>query len=137
MSLTMSKHTTCVTQDITRSRASQKAASLEPHDCKDSDIRKAGGTDMCSKRDGTFLADDLVALGQSRLIPRTRNKALFVSLTSDSLEVCFLPLTLFWSFLQGSALVQMICVWINISFQLGFISQRIRSRDTQQTGFAP
>ena len=85
-----------------------------------------------------FLADDktLGALGQaSRLY--SRNKALFGSLTSDSLEVCFLPLTLFWSFHAGVCPCPDGLRVINISFQPGFLSQRIRSRVTQANRICP
>lgn len=125
-----------------RSRASQKAASLEPHGRKDSDIRKQVAQ-TCARNvmvhsAMAFLADDktLGVLGPSiPLIPAT--KQVSGSLTSDSLEVCFLPLTYSGSPCRGLPLSRMIFVWINIPSQLGFISQRIRSRDTQATWILP
>jgi hypothetical protein len=87
-----------ITQDIIRSRASQKAASLEHHAARTATFgiqvvqtyaqSELGHSAMAS------LADDktLGALGQASLfVPAT--KQLFGSLTSDSLEVRFLPLT--------------------------------------------
>lgn len=63
MSLTMFEtYTTVFTQDIVRSRASQKVVSFEPHGYKDSDIaslkqvalQQCSHRLVCLKRDGTF-----------------------------------------------------------------------------------